>query len=418
MDIAKNQSWSGRKRLTLFGVCVAAIMLPLDITIVGVALDSIGRDLNASFAGLQWVITGYNMTFGSLLLTAGSLADLFGRRRLFAFGIALFTIFSLLCGFSQNLLMLNCFRVLQGVGSAFVLTSGTAVLANEFRHGSERAKAFGALGSAFGIGLALGPLIGGVLNSGLGWRWIFWVNLPVGLSVLALAVPKMAESKDPGATRIDWAGLVTFTLSLFLLIYALNSGPEAGWGSPRIIGALLGTSILIAIFITAERSQRRPMFDLSLFRKPSFVAAQILPVAVGFGFVALLVYLPLYFQGVKGYSPLQAGLGMMPLTVPILFVPILAGRLAARIPVRIMLTAGLVLIGLGALWMSGIKSDPRALAIGLGITGIGTGITFGLMDNLAVSVVPADRSGMAAGIFSTMRIAGEMIAIALMVQSD
>jgi MFS family permease len=166
-------------------------MLPLDVTVVGVALDSIGRDLEASFAGLQWVVNSYNLAFGSLLLTAGTLADLFGRRRMFALGIVVFTLSSLLCGFSQSPLMLNLLRAFQGIGAAFVLTSGTAAIANEFRASAERAKAFGILGSSFGIGLALGPLAGGVFSSGLGWRWIFFVNIPVGLSVLALAVPRM-----------------------------------------------------------------------------------------------------------------------------------------------------------------------------------------------------------------------------------
>lgn len=196
-DVAKNPTtWSKRKRATLIGVCVAAIMVPLDITIVGLALESIGQGLSANFAELQWAVNGYTVVFASFLLTAGSLADLYGRRRMLALGISLFTVSSLLCGFSQTPLMLDLFRALQGLGAAFVFPSCTAVLAHEFR-GAERAKVFGILGSVLGIGLALGPLLGSVLTSWLGWRAIFLVNVPIGFGVLALAIPKMSESSDP-----------------------------------------------------------------------------------------------------------------------------------------------------------------------------------------------------------------------------
>jgi MFS family permease len=202
--------------------------------------------------------------------------------------------------------MLDLFRALQGLGAAFVFPSCTAVLAHEFR-GAERAKVFGILGSVLGIGLALGPLLGGVLTSWLGWRAIFLVNVPIGFGVLALAIPKMSESSDPSATRVDWFGLVTFTLSLFLFTSALIEASSLGWGSPRIVGALLGAGVLIAFFVIAERLQHRPMFDLGLFRNPSFVAAQILSIAFSSIFVTLEVYLPLYFQGVRGTQPYRLG---------------------------------------------------------------------------------------------------------------
>lgn len=389
-------------------------MLTTDITSVGVALDKIAQELNASLAGLQWVMNAYNLTFGAFLLSAGSLADLLGRRRVFTVGIVLFITAALLCGFSQTPTMLILFRTLEGICAALVLPSGTASIAYEFRDDSERAKAFGILGSSFGIGLALGPLLGGALTSALSWRWIFLINVPAGLAVLALAVSRMRESSDPETTRVDWLGFFTFTLCLFLFVYALIAGPELGWGSLKIVGALLGAVVFVALFILVERLQHRSMFDLELFRKPTFIAAQLLPVVASFGFVAPLIYIPLYFQSVSGYSPLKAGLALLLLTVPVSVVPTLVGRLAAHLPLRILLSTGLVLVGLGCLGMSGLEVNGgrAALLSGLLVTGIGTGIVNGLMDNLAVSVVSSERSGMAAGIFNTMRVVGDATAIA------
>lgn len=412
-DLGKNQTrLSKRKRATLIGVGVAAIMLPLDITSVGVALGSIGQSLGASFTELQWVINAYNLFFCAFLLTAGSLADLYGRRRMFAFGLSMFIITSLLCGISQGPLMLNFFRALEGLSAALILPSATAALANEFR-GAERGKVFGILGSALGLGLALGPIVGGALTTWLGWRSLFLVNVPVGFGVLVLAVPRMSESSDPSATRVDWPGLVTFTLSLFSFNYALIMGQEGGWGSPLILGALLGCGAFLALFIVAERLQRRPMFDLGLFRKPTFVADQILVVVESITLLGPAIYLPLYLQGVSDYSPLQTGLAMLPFTLPLFIVPSMVGWLVTRLPLRLLLSVGYVLIAVGLLWTSGSETDSwTALLGGLVVTGVGLGTVVGLTDYLSVSVVPSEQSGMASGIFNTMRIAGDAIGVA------
>ncbi len=405
--------WSKCKRATVIGVGVASVMLPLAFSTLGVTLESIGQELQASFTDLQWVVNAYNLTFGAFPLAAGSLADLFGRRRMLAIGLTIFSLASLLCGLVQTPLMLILLEGLLGIGAAFVLSSGTAVLANEFR-GRERAIAFGILGSCFGIGLAVGPIVGGILTSWLSWRWAFFVNVPVGLWVLLLLLPRMNESRDPSATRIDWIGLITFTASLFWFIFALIEGPHKGWGSPSIIGTFLGTCILLALFIFAELRQRRPMFDLALFRKPTFIAVSITPIAFAFGFVALLIYIPLYFQSIVGYSALQAGLLMIPLTLPLFAMPFVTSILTRYLQERVLISTGLALIGLGTLWMRAIEiSEGWIDSIGsLLVIGIGAGILNGLMDRVAVSVVPPERSGMAAGIFSTTRVVGDSIAIA------
>ncbi|BAZ47502.1 hypothetical protein NIES4103_01030 [Nostoc sp. NIES-4103] len=405
--------WSARKQATLIGVCVVGIMLTLDVTIVGVALDTIGKSLQASFAQLQWVVNAYSLTLGSFLLTAGSLADIFGRRRMFAFGVGLFSICSLLCGFSQDSVILDTFRALQGLSGALILSSGPAVLANEF-HNKERATAFSILGSAVGLGFALGPLVGGILSSGLGWRWIFFVNVPIGLSVLVWAVPKIRETSDPSASHIDWAGLSTFTLSLLLFNFALISGPEKGWNSFWIIGALIGSSVLLIVFIIAEQLQRRPMFDLTLFRHPTFVAVSLMTLTVSFGIVSLLYYIPLYFQSVSNYSPFQAGLTMIPFTLPMLITPLFISQLIKFQSTRLLLCIGLILIGFGTFWMrGGIGTDNSWILLsGLILAGIGAGLCNGLMDNVAVSAASLERSGVASGMYNTTRLSGDAIAIA------
>ncbi|NBD18117.1 MAG: MFS transporter [Cyanobacteria bacterium] len=402
-----------RKLATLIGAGAGGVMLTTDVTSSGVALDSIGQDLNATFADLQWVVNAFNLTFGAFLLTAGSLADLLGRRRMFTLGVILFNVAAMMCGFSQSSLMLNFSRALEGIGAAFLFPTSSALVAYEFR-GVERAQAYSFLGASFGVGLAIGPLLSGVLTSWLSWRWIFLINVPVGLGILVLAVPRMGESRDPGAHRVDWAGLIAFMLSLTLFLYALIEAPEAGLGSPLVAGALLGTLVFGVLFLLVEQRQPRPMFDLALFRKPTFVAISLLPLAFSCGFVALLVYIPLYFQGIKEYSPLQAGLVMLPLTIPVFVVPFIISKLTTYLPARILLSAGLGLIGLGALWMSQLETgtSTTVLLSGLVLTGIGAGTVSGLMEYVAVSVVPAERSGMAAGMFSTIRLVSSSTAIA------
>lgn len=417
MKNSKNNNligWLDCKPATLIGTCIAAIMLTTDVTSVGVALDSIRQDLNANFAQLQWVINAYNLTFGAFLLGAGSLADLWGRRRVFTIGVTLFIVAALLCGLSQDPLMLNLARAAEGLCAALVLPTGPALIASAFSDSSERAKAFAFVGASFGVGLACGPLLGGVLTSTLSWRWIFIINVPAGLAILMFAVPKMCESKDPEATGFDSLGLVSFSLSLFLLVYTLISGVELGWNSPKVLGMLIGFLVGITLFITVERGQNHPMFDLKLFCKPTFIAAQILPMVLSFGFVTPLIYLPLFLQGTENYSPIEAGLVILPLTIPMSIVPILVGRLVARFSIRRLVSIGLVLNGLGAFWLSGVVVEIERLTLigALLIIGIGSGIVNGQADNLAVSTVSSARSGMATGIFNTMRLTGDSITIA------
>src|ERR671911_813618 len=238
-----------RKWWTLIAVSVATFMLLLDITVVNVALPSIREDLGASFADLQWVVDAYALTLAALVLTAGSLADRLGRRRVFAIGLGIFSVASLLCALAPDATFLNVSRALQGVGGAVMFAVSLALVAQEFPAGRERGTAMGIYGATIGVSVAIGPLVGGALVDSLGWEWVFFINIPVGIAAIAVTYTKLRESRDPNATRVDWAGLATFSSALFLLVFGLLRGNEEGWGSTMIVSLLAGASVLLAIFL-------------------------------------------------------------------------------------------------------------------------------------------------------------------------
>src|ERR1700704_2747117 len=261
-----------RKWWTLIVVCVGTFMLLLDITIVNVALPKIAADLKASFSDIQWVIDAYALTLASLLLTAGSLADLLGRRLVFSIGLVLFAFTSLLCALSPTALFLILARAGQGIGGAIMFATSLALLVQEF-HGRERGTALGIWGATIGGATAVGPLLGGVLTQAFGWASIFYINVPIGAVAAVLTMTKVAESRNPQATRIDWIGTVTFTGALFLLVFALIRGNAEGWGSTLIVGLFAASALLLVAFVIAESVQDQAMFALSLFRKPTFGGA-------------------------------------------------------------------------------------------------------------------------------------------------
>ena len=396
----------------VLAVALASTTLPMAVTAPAVALGAMSTDLGASPGAAMWVLNAYNVTFAACMLATGSLADLFGRRRVLVIGIQLFGLMSLLSAVVDNIVLIDILRGVQGIGAAGILTSGAAVLASTFS-GAARAKAFGVLGASVGFGLALGPLTAGLLVEAGGWRSVFWLNVVIVVVALLFA-RHIPESSDPDAKRVDWAGLVTFSSSLFLLTLAFVAGPTYGWSSVQTLSSVVGSVLFLGLFVVAERRQSRPMFDLSLFRRPTFVAVVCQPFTITFGFVVLLVYLPLYFQGAGGLGSAASGAPLLPLTVPVLLIPLLAGGIAARVPLRIMLGTSSLLIAGGSLWLVVLQSDAgwTQLVGPLLLFGIGVGSAFGVMDNAAVSVVPRERAGMASGIFNTMRITGEGLAIA------
>ena len=402
-----------RKWWTLIAVSVAIFMLLLDITVVNVALPDIQRSLHSSFADLQWVVNAYSLTLAAFLLTAGALADRFGRRLVFVTGLVVFTASSAACGLAGSPLALNLARAVQGAGGAMMFATSLALIAGAF-HGKERGLAFGVYGGVIGGAVAVGPIVGGLITSGIGWEWIFFVNVPIGIAAVFLTLSQVSESRDPNARGVDWQGLVTFSGSLFLLVFALIEGNEKGWGSTRIVGFLVGSLVLIVLFVIVERRQERPMLDLTLFQKPAFAGASIVAFAVSCSMFSMFLYLTLYIQDVLGYGPLQAGLRFLPITLLSFFVAPLAGRMSVRVPVRLLLGTGLLLVCGGLLTMTAVdaSSDWTVLVPGFILAGAGIGLINPPLASTAVGVVHHSRSGMASGINNSFRQVGIATGIA------
>ena len=396
-----------RKWWTLVLISTATFMLLLDITVVNVALPDIQRELGASLSSLQWVVDAYALTLAAFLLTAGSLGDRLGRRRVFTLGFGVFTFASFLCGIAGDPTLLNLARGLQGVGGAAMFATSLALIGQEF-HGRDRATAFGVWGATVGGAVAIGPLVGGVITEHLGWEWIFFVNIPIGLVAMALTERKIANVVSPDPEPIDLPGVVTFSLALFLLIFGLIRGNPEGWGSPLILACLGGAAALLAAFVAFESRSRHPMLDLHLFRKRAFNGVSAVAFALSAGMFAMFLYLTIYMQGVLDYSPLEAGLRFLPLTVLSFIAAPIAGSLSHRIPIRVLLGLGLTLVGTGLLLMSGLGADSEwtALLVGFLLAGTGIGITNPGIGQAAIAVVPVEKSGMGSGINTTFRQVG------------
>lgn len=403
-----------RRLLVLAAVCLAALCMPLSFTGPAIAIPAIAVDLPGSPLALAWINNAFMLSFGGCLMAAGALADRHGRKRLFLLGMALFTLAALALSMAPTLAALGLLRAAQGLGCALALSSGLAALAQEF-DGAARARAFSLIGTAFGGGLAFGPIVAGSLVMASGWRSLFVATALAGLLALLLGVRALRESRDPQAATLDRAGALSFTAALSLLTYGLLQAPASGWNSLASQGLLGGAVLLLAVFVLAEKRHVRPMLDLSLFRLPAFAGVQLLAAAPAFSFVVLLVLLPARLIGIEGYSPQAAGAMMLALSAPMLVLPLLAGLAAQRVAAAHICSAGLLLAAGGLLWLAHCPPGTPAAAI-LGpllLIGAGISLPWGLMDGLAVSVVPVERAGMAAGIFNTTRVAGEGIALAI-----
>jgi EmrB/QacA subfamily drug resistance transporter len=396
-----------RKWWALILVSVATFMLLLDITVVNVALPDIRDELNASLSSLQWVVDAYSLTLAAFLLTAGSLGDRLGRRRVFTIGFALFTFASFLCGISDDPTLLNLARGLQGIGGAGMFATSLALIGQEF-HGKDRATAFGVWGATIGGAVAVGPLVGGVITENLGWEWIFFVNIPIGIAAIVLTERKIVNVFADDPEPVDLPGLVTFSSALFLLIFGLIRGNPEGWDSPLILACLIGAAVLLALFVFIERRSDHPMLDLSLFRNPAFNGVSAVAFGLSGGMFAMFLYLTIYMQGVLDFSPLEAGLRFLPLTFLSFVASPIAGALSHKVPIRILLGLGLGLVGVGLLLMHGVSADSEwtALLFGFLVAGIGIGTTNPGIGQAAIAVVPVEKSGMGSGINTTFRQVG------------
>ena len=403
-----------RKWWTLVVVCTATFMLLLDITIVNVALPAMARQLRASFSEIQWVVDAYALTLAALLLTAGALADLIGRRLVFTVGLVLFTLTSLLCALSPSATFLIIARGGQGVGGAIMFATSLSLLAQEFQ-GRERGTAFAAWGATIGAAAAIGPLVGGVLVQAFGWASIFYLNVPIGIFAVVLTMTQVAESRNPAGTRADWVGTITFTAALFMIVFAVIEGDTKGWGSTEIVVLLAGGVAELVVFLVAQLTEDNAMLDLSLFRKPAFTGAAIVAFTVSCAMFAMFLYLTLYLQTILDLSPLQTGLRFLPVTALSFFVAAASGNLSTRVPVRVLLGIGLAFVGAGLLLMRGLTAGSHwtALLAGFIVAGAGVGLINPALASTAIGVVPPQRSGMASGINTTFRQVGIATGIAV-----
>lgn len=402
-----------RKWWTLIAVCFGTFMLLLDITVVNVALPDIQVALHSTFADLQWVVDAYSLTLAAFLLTAGVLGDMYGRRGMFAIGLVLFSLASLACGVATTPLMLNLSRGAQGVGGAIMFATSLALIAQAFA-GKERGTAIGVYGAVVGGAVAIGPLVGGAITSGIGWRWIFFLNIPIGVVALVITLTKVDNAKIPSARRIDWLGFITFSASLFMLVFALVQGNEKGWGSTYILSLLIGSAVLMIVFLVGEWKQKDPMLDLAIFKRPAMVGVSLGSFTLSASIFAMFLYLTLYMQEILGYGAFQAGLRFLPLTLLAFIVAPIAGKLTVKIQTRFLMSLGLALVAIGCQFMTHVSATSSWLVLlpGFLICGAGIGITNPVLASGSVSVVPPERSGMSTGTASTFRQVGIATGIA------
>lgn len=403
-----------RQRWTLLVVCAATAMLMLDIAVVNTALSDIAADLDAGLSGVQWVVDAYTVALAAVVLTAGSLADRLGRRRVFIGGLALFSAASLACAFAADIVVLDAARAVQGLGAAAMFACSLAILADAFPRDAERAGALAAYGATIGASFAVGPLVGGALTTGLGWEWIFLVNVPIGIALIAITVRSVRESVDPLARPVDWPGQVALAAALLCIVTGLLRGNDEGWTSLQVLGLLGGGGAFLLAFAAIEVRVAHPMLPLGLFRNRAFTGAQVAAFAISASFFAVFLYTTLYLQQILGLSAIEAGLVYLPGTAIMFFVSGATASLGDRISQPAMVTVGLALVGVGMAFGLLLQADSSwtILLPTVVIAMIGTGLFNPAVSAIALSSVPMRDAGLAAGVNDTFRQAGIAVGVA------
>jgi EmrB/QacA subfamily drug resistance transporter len=402
------------QRWTLRVVCVSTALLLVNVAAPNVALPDIAADLGASFTDLQWTLSGYALALAVFLLTAGTLADRFGRKKLFVLGLLLFDVSSVLCAAAPSAVTLIAARVVQGVGAALVFPSSLALLAEEFE-GPARRRAIGVWGAVIGLAFAIGPLVGGLLVDLAGWRAIFVLNLALGVPAVVLARRHLRESSDPDAKRIDWPGVAVLSAALFSIVFAVLRGNELGWGSWTVLGCLAAGAVLLGVFVAVEGAATHPMMDLRLFRNRTFTGASIAVALLGGASFGAFVYLSLFLLNVQGRGPVETGFVLAPLAAVSFVVSLVAGRVNERVPLRGALTGGMLITAAGALALAlALQTDASWLALlpGLAISGVGVGLANPLATFAHLGVLPPAHGGLASAFNNTARQVGLAIGIA------
>jgi EmrB/QacA subfamily drug resistance transporter len=404
-----------RRYLILVICCMSLVIVGLDNTIVNVALPSIQKELHASVSGLQWVVDAYTLVLASLLVLAGSTADRVGRRRTFQAGLATFTAGSLLCSLAPSLGWLVVFRIVQAVGGSMLNPVAMSIIVNTFTDRAERARAIGVWGAAVGVSLALGPVVGGLLIAAVGWRGIFWVNIPIGVAAIALTALFVPESKAPRPRRLDPVGQALVIVTLAALIYGIIEGPRHGWSSPEIIGCFCLSAAALVALLLFEPRREEPLIDLRFFRSAPFSGATLIAVSAFAALGGFLFLNTLYLQDQRGYSALHAGLLTLPLAVVTVVAAPLSGRIIShRGPRRPLLAAGVCMTA-GAAMLTGLTGHTAIgwLLASYVIFGIGFGLVNAPITNTAVSGMPTSQAGVAAAIASTSRQVGQSLGVAV-----
>jgi EmrB/QacA subfamily drug resistance transporter len=404
-----------RRWWTLGAVAFGLFMIMLDNTVVNVALPSIQRDLGVGLSELQWIVTGYALTFAALMLTGGKLADHYGRRLIFAVGLVIFTLASLACGLADSGELLIAARVVQGMGAALMNPATLSIISATFPP-EQRGTAIGIWAGVSALALAIGPLVGGLLTEHLHWSWIFFVNVPVGVLAVAASFLVIEESRDTSEERaLDLPGQLAGALGLFALTYGLIEANTYGWASARILGAFVVAAIALLLFVWLERAQRVPMLDLGLFRNSTFAGANTVILLVALAMFGVFFFVSLYMQNILGYSAVQTGAAFLPLTVLIILIAPLAGRLSDRIGSRWLMTSGMVLIGVHLISFSRLGTDENfwSLLPPLLIGGVGMGLTMTPSAAAAVRSVPVDKAGVGSAVLNAFRQVGGSLGIAI-----
>ena len=413
---AKIFAEENKKWWTLAAVAFGLFMIMLDNTVVNVALPSIAADLHISISELEWIVTGYALVFAALLITGGKLADMFGRRRIFIIGLAIFSLASLACGLAPNAGFLIGARGVQGVGAALMSPATLSIITATFPP-KQRGQAIGIWAGVSALALAIGPLVGGLIVDNIGWNWIFFVNVPIGALGIVVSQLVIKESRDTSHEQsIDLPGLLTSGLALFALSYGLIEGNRHGWASGEILGLFAAAAMLLAAFIVLESRQRLPMLDLSLFKIPSFVGANTVALLVSLGMFGVFFFISLYVQNILGYSPTKAGAVFLPMTVLIIFIAPVAGKLSDRIGGRWLMGGGMTLLGISLLFYqrAGLHSGFWTLLPALVLGGIGMAMTMSPMTSVAMGSVPTDKAGVGSGVLNSFRQIGGALGIAVM----
>ncbi len=404
-----------RKWWTLGAMCFALFMIMLDNTVVNVALPSIQRDLGASISGLEWTINGYTLSFAVLLATGGRLGDIFGRRRMFLFGVVIFALSSATAGFAPDATSLVVSRVVQGVGAALMMPATLSIITNAFP-AQERGKAMGMWAGVSALALAVGPVLGGFLTEHVSWRAIFYLNIPVAIGAVTAALFAVRESRDETVGReVDFAGVAVLTGTLTALVLALVEGNSWGWGSTPIV-ALLITSLLGAVaFVAIELRVEVPMVEFRFFSDRNFLGAVVVALIVSFAMLGVFFFLALYMQDILGYSPLEAGIRFLPSTLMIVTVAPVAGRLSDRFGPRWLIAGGLTIVAASLFSFSGIAVDSTYLDLlpGFMLLGIGIALTMSPMTSAAMNAVPVEKAGIASGVLSMFRMVGGSLGVAV-----